>query len=120
MKQERDVTPAMVDMAQRLLGGSADRTVLQFYLNQNAAAVIRYCRLRELHPDLRNVVVSIACDRFRRQSPGSAESPQEVSSITDKDQSISYRSSGGEAILSTGFTQSESALLNQYRKVWRE
>lgn len=87
-------------------------------LNSVSVKALRYCRLCSMPKDMRPVIVEIAADRFRRQSIGSSEEKAVVSTVTDGDQSVSFKTASAETVLSTGFTQSEMNTLNLFRKAW--
>lgn len=113
------VDPRMMDHLLTMLGPDADRRAAAFILDDVVTKVKRYCRIRTLHPDLRSVAVEIAMNRYRGQNVGSVEDAAEIASISDGEQSISYRSaSSGDIIPHSGFTQGEMSILNEYRKLW--
>lgn len=113
-----NVTSAMIEQAKALLGSGCNESGITFLLQSIEAKTRKYCRLAELSEDLRAIVVEISVNRYRAQLPGTAEINQTVSSISDNGQSVSYSKPNVETIPSTGFTQSEMQMLNEYRKAW--
>ncbi len=87
-------------------------------LNSVSTKALRYCRLKFIPQDMKPIIVEIAADRYRRQNIGSSDEKTTVSTVTDGDQSVSFKSASSEAILSTGFTKSETDTLNLFRKAW--
>lgn len=102
-----------------LLGNEMDPATLTIVLKSTIALAMRYCRLKELPEELDGVLVQMAVNRYRKQSIGTIEEKQTVSSITDGQQSVSFRSPTAEEIIpATGFTQKEMNILNEYRRLW--
>jgi len=113
-----NVTSTMIEQAKALLGSGCNESGITFLLQSIESKTRKYCRLEELSEGLRTIVVEIAVSRYRNQLPGTAEINQTVSSISDNGQSVSYAKPNSEILPSTGFTQSEMQMLNEYRKAW--
>jgi len=120
VKVSANVTTLMLVQTQALLGGAAEEQNLKFLLESICAEILDYCRREDMNEHMRLAAVKIAVSRYRSIQPGSAEAPQEVASISDADQSVSYRAAqqGGESTPSAGLTPGEKKSLNRHRKAW--
>lgn len=102
-----------------LLGDKANTLKLKFLFESLSEKILRYCKLRELSPELETILVEMTADRYRKLPIGTAEEKQTVASVTDGQQSVSFRAPTAEEIVpSTGLTQSEMNILNEYRRLW--
>lgn len=100
------------------LTSGGNQELLLYLLNSVMTKAESYCRLDVLPERIRPLIIEIAADRYRRQGAGQSEEKTVVTSISDNGQSVGYKSASAEAVLSTGFTQSEMQALSIYRKAW--
>ncbi|MBY6879664.1 hypothetical protein EXN65_20090 [Clostridium botulinum] len=111
-----------LEKLKKLLGISLDDDskdfLLEFVLEDLEQIVKDYCHMREIPEALNNTVLKMAIDMYRNENLGEEEnSLGSVSSITEGDTSISYRSSATE--FKDTLIKDYKAQLNKYRKlVW--
>lgn len=60
----------------------------------------------------------IAAQRYRTQQPGSTDAAQTVASITDGDQSVSFKHSDSDLATAAELSDSEKAMLNEWRRLF--
>ena len=106
-----------------LLGiDSEDKTkdaVLTFLMESMNEKAKRYCRLKEIPAEMENLLIEIIVSRFRTQNYGSSDIPTTVTNISDNGQSVGFKLVGGtDEIKASGFTESEEAMLNLWRRLW--
>ena len=91
---------------------------LEFILEDVNEIVKSYCNITEIPSALNNTVIKMAIDMYRRQGLGSEETPLgSISSITEGDVSISYRSNATE--IKDSLLTNYKSQLSKYRKlVW--
>lgn len=92
--------------------------LLEFTLENVEQIVKDYCNIKEVPESLNNTVLRMAVDLYRSENLGEEESSLgSVSSITDGDTSVSYRSANAE--FKDTLTKNYKVQLNRYRKlVW--
>ncbi|RXM79642.1 hypothetical protein DP144_00050 [Clostridium tetani] len=92
--------------------------LLEFALEDVGEIVRNYCHIKEIPEALNNTVLKMAIDMYRNENLGGEESSLgSISSITEGDTSISYRSSATE--FKDSLIKDYKAQLNKYRKlVW--
>ncbi|AJA42658.1 head-tail connector (endogenous virus) [Clostridium phage phiCT9441A] len=92
--------------------------LLEFALEDVEQIVKNYCHIKEIPEALNNTVLKMAIDMYRNENLGEEESSLgSISSITEGDTSISYRSSANE--FKDSLLKDYKAQLNKYRKlVW--
>ncbi|KGI42505.1 phage head-tail connector protein [Clostridium tetani] len=92
--------------------------LLKFALQDVEQIVKNYCQIKEVPEELNNTVIKMAIDMYRNENLGGEESSLgSISSITEGDTSISYRSSANE--FKDSLLKDYKAQLNKYRKlVW--
>lgn len=92
--------------------------LLQFILDDVEQIIKDYCNIKEVPETLNNTVLKMAIDMYRNENLGNEESSLgSISSITEGDTSISYRSSTTE--FKDSLIKDYKAKLNKYRKlVW--
>ncbi|APC80870.1 TPA: phage head-tail connector protein [Clostridium botulinum] len=111
-----------LEKLKKLLGISLDDDSkdfsLQFALEDVGQIVKDYCHMKEIPEALNTTVLKMAIDMYRNENLGEEEnSLGSVSSITDGDTSVSYRSSIAE--FKDSLIKDYKAQLNKYRKlVW--
>ena|SRR3712207_2151355 len=111
-----------LDKLKSLLGISKDDNTkdiyLEFVLDDIFQIIKDYCNIKEVPEQLNNTVVKMAIDLYRNQNLGEEDTPLgSISSITEGDTSISYRSSVNE--FKDSLLNDYKAQLNRYRKlVW--
>jgi len=85
-----------------------------------AAKVLEYCHLDALPEGLNGTVVSMTSDRFQELRERAGNATGIVASVSDGQQSVSYKSSAEAAKLpndDASFLRGYLTILNQYRKV---
>lgn len=92
--------------------------LLEFALEDVEEIVKDYCHIKEIPEALNNTVLKMSMDLYRNENLGEEEnSLGSISSITEGDTSISYRSSANE--FKDSLLKDYKAQLNKYRKlVW--
>lgn len=81
--------------------------LLEFTLEDTEQIIKDYCHIKEVPEELNNTVLRMAIDLYRNKNLGEEDSSLgSISSITEGDTSISYRSSA---------TEFKDSLLNDYR-----
>lgn len=111
-----------LEKLKKLLGieltDTAKDFLLQFILDDVEQIIKDYCHIKEVPEALNNTVLRMAIDMHRNENLGSEESSLgSISSITEGDTSVSYRSSVNE--FKDSLVKDYKAQLNRYRKlVW--
>ncbi|EDS78169.1 conserved hypothetical protein [Clostridium botulinum C str. Eklund] len=111
-----------LDKLKQLLGIDKDDNTkdafLEFALDDIFQIIKDYCHIKEVPEELNNTVLKMAIDLYRNQNLGEEETPLgSISSITEGDTSISYRSSANE--FKDSLLNDYKSQLNRYRKlVW--
>ncbi|RXI46270.1 hypothetical protein DP145_06750 [Clostridium tetani] len=92
--------------------------LLEFALEDVEQIVKNYCHIKEVPEELNTTVLKMAIDMYRNENLGEEESSLgSISSITEGDTSISYRSNAAE--FKDSLLNDYKAQLNKYRKlVW--
>lgn len=110
---------ACIDEAYLFLGTEMDTEIISINLKSIYALACRYCHLKELPEELNSTIVQMAVSRYRSQPIKTVEEKQTVASLSDGQQSVSFRAPTAEEIIpATGFTQKEMNILNEYRRLW--
>ena len=97
-----------------MLGKEMSLPAARYLLDSVESKVLRYTKRREL--DL--LVAEIAAQRYRTQQPGSTDAAQTVASITDGDQSVSFKHSDSDLATAAELSDSEKAMLNEWRRLF--
>lgn len=111
-----------LEKLKKLLGISLDDNskdiLLEFTLDDIEQIVKDYCHITEIPQGLINTIYRMAIDLYRSENLGEEDSSLgSISSITEGDTSISYRSSIAE--FKDSLIKDYKAKLNKYRKlVW--
>ncbi|WP_291563708.1 MULTISPECIES: phage head-tail connector protein [unclassified Clostridium] len=92
--------------------------LLEFALEDVEQIVKDYCHIKEIPKELNTTVLKMAMDMYRNENLGEEESALgSISSITEGDTSISYRSAASE--FKDSLLKDYKGQLNKYRKlVW--
>lgn len=92
--------------------------LLEFTLEDIEQIIKDYCNIKEIPEELNNTVLRMAVDLYRNENLGEEESSLgSVSSITDGDTTVSYKSSANE--FKDTLIKDYKTQLNRYRKlVW--
>lgn len=90
----------------------------RYLLDSVESKVLRYTKRRELVPGLDLLVAEIAAQRYRTQQPGSTDAAQTVASITDGDQSVSFKHSDSDLATTAELSDSEKVMLNEWRRLF--
>jgi hypothetical protein len=107
---------------QKLLGivapDSNIKFILEFILEDVNEIVKSYCNITEIPSALNSTILKMAIDMYRSRGLGSEETPLgAISSITEGDVSISYRSNVTE--IKDSLLTNYKSQLSKYRKlVW--
>lgn len=101
-----------------MLGSDMSLKAAGYLLDSVESKVLRYTRRRELVPGLDLIVGEIAAQRYRTQQPGSTDAAQTVASMSDGDQSVSFKHSDSDLAAMAELSDSEKAMLNEWRKLW--
>ncbi len=90
----------------------------QFALDDAEQTIKGYCHIDEIPEALNNTVLKMAIDLYRNENLGEEESPLgSISSISEGDTSVSYRSNAAE--FKDSLLKDYKSKLNKYRKlVW--
>lgn len=111
-----------LEKLKKLLGialedGSKD-FLLEFALEDVEQIVKDYCHIKEIPKELNTTVLKMAIDSYRNENLGEEESSLgSISSITEGDTTVSYRSAASE--FKDSLLNDYKAQLNKYRKlVW--
>lgn len=94
---------------------------LQFILNNVEETVLNYCNVEEIPNGLKNTAYRMAMDVYRSENIGQAndEIKDEVSSISEGDTSVSFKSSSENKLKADNILKNYQAQLAKYRKlVW--
>ena len=111
-----------LEKLKRLLGIELTDTtkdfLLEFTLEDTEQIIKDYCNIKEIPIELNNTVLKMAIDLYRNENLGEEDSSLgSISSITEGDTSISYRSSATE--FKDSLIEDYKAQLNRYRRlVW--
>ena len=98
-----------------MLGKEMSLPAARYLLDSVESKVLRYTKRRELVPGLDLLVAEIAAQRYRTQQPGSTNAAQTVASITDGDQSVSFKHS---LATTAELSDSEKVMLNEWRRLF--
>ena len=101
-----------------MLGKEMSLPAARYLLDSVESKVLRYTKRRELVPGLDLIVAEIAAQRYRTQQPGSTDAAQTVASITDGDQSVSFKHSDSDLATAAELSDSEKAMLNEWRRLF--
>lgn len=94
----------------KMMLGITDDTqddLLTFLMNEVRDMICGYCRIETVPAKLESLVPVIAAELYRRKGYGSAEAPQEVSTITEDKRSVSFHKSEKES----------DVLMNYYKRL---
>jgi len=111
-----------IEQLKRLLGidliDNNKDIYLEFILDDVFQIIKDYCHIKEVPEALNSTVLKMAIDLYRNQNLGEEETPLgSISSITEGDISVSYRSSANE--FKDSLLNDYKSQLNKYRKlVW--
>ena len=111
-----------LEKLKKLLGIPLDNDskdfLLEFTLEDVEQIIKDYCNIKEVPGELNNTALRMAVDLYRNENLGEEESSLgSVSSISEGDTSVSYRSSVSE--FKDTLTKDYKVQLNRYRKlVW--
>ena len=98
-----------------MLGKEMSLPAARYLLDSVESKVLRYTKRHELVPGLDLLVAEIAAQRYRTQQPGSTDAAQTVASITDGDQSVSFKHSDSDLATTAELSDSEKVMLNEWR-----
>lgn len=111
-----------VEKLKKLLNISLDDDskdfLLQFALEDVDQIVKDYCHIKEIPEELNNTILRMAIDIYRSENLGEEESSLgSISSISEGDTTVSYRSANAE--FKDSLVKHYKAKLNKYRRlVW--
>lgn len=92
--------------------------LLEFALEDVEQIVKGYCNIKEVPKELNNTILKMSMDLYRNENLGEEESSLgSISSITEGDTTVSYRSAASE--FKDTLIKDYKSQLNKYRKlVW--
>jgi hypothetical protein len=111
-----------LEKLKKLLGIPLDNDskdfLLQFTLEDIEQMIKGHCNIREVPKELNNTILKMAVDLYRNENLGEEESSLgSVSSISEGDTTVSYKSSSNE--FKDTLIKDYKTQLNRYRKlVW--
>ncbi|MCC0697669.1 phage head-tail connector protein [Clostridioides sp. ES-S-0048-02] len=112
-----------VERLKKLLGFSREDdskdAILEFVLEDVEEMVKNYCNISVIPEGLNSTVLRMAIDMYKNESLGSEDiALGSISSISEGDTSVSYRSSASE--FKESLLKDYKAQLNRYRKIrWK-
>ncbi|HHN8472381.1 TPA: phage head-tail connector protein [Clostridioides difficile] len=112
-----------VERLKKLLGFSREDdskdTILEFILEDVEEMVKNYCNVPTIPEQLNSTILRMAIEMYKNESLGSEDvALGSISSISEGDTSISYRSSASE--FKESLLKDYKAQLNRYRKIrWK-
>lgn len=94
-------------------------TILEFVIQDVEEMVRSYCNIPTIPEQLNNTILRMAIDMYKNESLGSEDIVLgSISSISEGDTSVSYRSSASE--FKESLLKDYKAQLNRYRKIrWK-
>ncbi|ENZ9563956.1 phage head-tail connector protein [Clostridioides difficile] len=112
-----------VERLKKLLGFSREDdskdTILEFILEDVEEMVKNYCNVPTIPEQLNSTILRMAIDMYKNESLGSEDiALGSISSISEGDTSVSYRSSASE--FKESLLKDYKVQLNRYRKIrWK-
>ena len=112
-----------VERLKKLLGFSREDdskdTILEFILEDVEEMVKNYCNVPTITEQLNSTILRMAIDMYKNESLGSEDiALGSISSISEGDTSVSYRSSASE--FKESLLKDYKSQLNRYRKLrWK-
>lgn len=112
-----------VERLKKLLGFSRENdskdTILEFILEDVEEMVKNYCNVPTIPEQLNSTILRMAIDMYKNESLGSEDiALGSISSISEGDTSVSYRSSASE--FKESLLKDYKSQLNRYRKIrWK-
>ncbi|EII6798261.1 phage head-tail connector protein [Clostridioides difficile] len=112
-----------VERLKKLLGFSREDdskdTILEFILEDVEEMVKNYCNVPTIPEQLNSTILKMAIDMYKNESLGSEDiALGSISSISEGDTSVSYRSSASE--FKESLLKDYKSQLNRYRKIrWK-
>ncbi|CCL66868.1 hypothetical protein ERM67_19345 [Clostridioides difficile] len=112
-----------VERLKKLLGFSREDdskdTILEFILEDVEEMVKNYCNVPTIPEQLNSTILRMAIDMYKNESLGSEDiALGSISSISEGDTSVSYRSSASE--FKESLLKDYKSQLNRYRKIrWK-
>ncbi|AUA23313.1 TPA: phage head-tail connector protein [Clostridioides difficile] len=112
-----------VERLKKLLGFSREDdskdTILEFILEDVEEMVKNYCNVPTIPEQLNSTILRMAIDMYKNESLGSEDiALGSISSISEGDTSVSYRSSASE--FKESLLKDYKSQLNRYRKLrWK-
>ncbi|MCI9907760.1 phage head-tail connector protein [Clostridioides difficile] len=112
-----------VERLKKLLGFSREDdskdTILEFILEDVEEMVKNYCNVPTIPEQLNSTILRMAIDMYKNESLGSEDiALGSISSISEGDTSVSYRSSASE--FKESLLKDYKLQLNRYRKIrWK-
>lgn len=99
-----------------LLNIEDDKDALVAFALDNASDIIKsYCNIDEVPAELNTILIRIAMDLYRNEHLGSADTPQNVTSVSIGDTSTSFGDVSAD--FSQSIIKDYEKVLNRYRKV---
>lgn len=107
-----------IDTIKMLLGiTDASKDNLLNYLNNAVTTEVKkYCRIKVIPDELQVIINDLVVDRFRSRGYGASEAPKTVSSISEGDVSISFKTV--QYGITAELTDAEKQRLVPYRRLY--
>lgn len=109
----------MIEKLKQLLGISADDAtkdiLVQFSLDDAESVILNYCNLTAVPDGLKTTCLKMALDLYRNENLGSVESGKYVSSISEGDSSVGFKTNHSE--FKESLLKNYLAQLNRYRRL---
>ena len=109
----------MIERLKQLLGISTDDAtkdiLVQFALDDAESVILNYCNLIAVPDGLKTTWVKMALDLYRNENLGSVEGGKYVSSISEGDSSVSFKTNYSD--FKDSLLKNYIAQLNMYRRL---
>ncbi|ADZ84454.1 phage head-tail connector protein [Cellulosilyticum lentocellum] len=109
----------MIERLKQLLGISDEDTakdiLIQFALDDAENVILNYCNLSAVPDGLKTTWLKMALDLYRNENLGSVESGKYVSSISEGDSSVGFKTNYSD--FKESLLKNYIAQLNRYRRL---
>lgn len=89
--------------------------LIEFVLDDAASIILNHCNLVSIPDDLKTIWLKMAIDLYRNENLGNEESGKYVSSISEGDSSVSFKSNYSE--FKDSLLKNYISQLNRYRRL---
>ena len=109
----------MIEKLKQLLGISADDApkdiLLQFAIDDAESVILNYCNISTVPDGLKTTWVKMALDLYRNENLGSVETGKYVSSLSEGDSSVSFKTNYSD--FKDSLLKNYISQLNRYRRL---